>query len=139
MSAQPADGNEFEVTVTVTDAGTVVAVLGEVDVVSASGLRETLTSVQGRLHRRAASLPVVVDLSGVTFMDASGLGVLVGAARRAHQGGRDIVLRDPSARTLRVLQISRLLHIFRVEWHEADSALLADDDDVDVAPCRNAA
>jgi anti-sigma B factor antagonist len=138
MSAQPADENEFKVTVTVADAGTVVAVFGEVDVVSAPWLRETLTSVQLRRRHGAANLPVVVDLSGVTFMDASGLGVLVGAARRVHHGGRDIVLRDPSARTLRVLQISRVLHVFRVQWHEGDTAALAADA-TDATPYRNAA
>jgi anti-sigma B factor antagonist len=116
-TAQPIDMSEFDVAVTIEDDGMVVSVCGEIDVSTAPKLRGALAKVQARHHFDEEKPTVVVDLSGVTYMDASGLGVLVGAARRAHCDGNDIVLRDPSPRTLRVLQISRLLHVFQFEWH----------------------
>jgi len=60
------------------DDYTVVTISGEVDIASAPELREQLL---GLLRPGASRL--VVDLSGVTFCDASGLAVLVGVARRA--------------------------------------------------------
>jgi anti-sigma B factor antagonist len=101
--------------VTIEDDGTVV-IRGQIDVASAPKLRGALAEAQALRQLNEESTTVVLDLSGVTSMDASGLGVLVGAARRAHCDGRDLALRDPSASTLRVLQISRLLHVFRFEW-----------------------
>jgi len=65
---------------------TVVTISGELDIASAPVLREQLLG----LLRPGASR-IVIDLSGVTFCDASGLAVLVGASRRA--GLLDGVLR----------------------------------------------
>ena len=57
---------------------TIVTLSGEIDIAYAPALRERLL---GLLRPGASRL--VVDLSGVTFCDASGLAVLVGVARRA--------------------------------------------------------
>lgn len=124
MSARPGDASEFNVMVTIEASGTVVAVCGEVDVATAPRLREALTQAQARRLRDVADRPLVVDLSRVTFIDARGLGVLAGAARRAHGDGRDIVLRDPNPGTFQVLQITRLLGVFRVEWRDGTAAVL---------------
>jgi anti-sigma B factor antagonist len=124
-TAQPIDMSQFDVAVTIEEDQTVVSVCGEIDVSSAPKLRGALAEAQARHQFDEEKATVVVDLSGVTYMDASGLGVLVGAARRAHCDGRDIVLRDPSPRTLRVLQISRLLHVFQFDWHMGAVAALA--------------
>ena len=65
-------------TSTTTDNGwTIVAITGEFDTYAAGKVRDQLTDVI------AASDPprVVVDLTGVAFMDSSALGVLVGALR----------------------------------------------------------
>jgi len=56
----------------------VVRVAGGVDLAAAPGLRELLEQACADPVR-----PVVVDLSGVTFMDCAGLGVLLEAAARA--------------------------------------------------------
>jgi anti-sigma B factor antagonist len=82
----------------------------------------TEISLSGRLDARAAgpvrdalhaalatgSGPLVVDISGVELLDATGLGVLVGAHRRARLDGRELVLRGASARVARLLKVTRL-------------------------------
>jgi anti-anti-sigma factor len=134
MSARPGDENEFDVTVAIDETGTVVSVCGEIDVATAPKLREALAQALARRPRNGVSQALVVDLSGVPFMDAMGLGVLAGAARRAHGDGRDIVLRDPTPQMLQVLQITRLLRVFRVEWSDGTVAVL----DFSVAGSRTA-
>lgn len=100
---------EFHVTVAVHDVDTVVTLRGDVDLASAPTLRGVLAAVRASRHRDAARFRIVIDLSGVTLIDASGLGVLVGAAQWVRRDGGQLVLRDPSPRTLRVLGIARLL------------------------------
>jgi anti-anti-sigma factor len=72
-------------------------VSGELDVLSVLKLEEALT---------AADLPVplVLDLSGVTFMDGVGASLLL---RLAKMGGKGtVVLRNPSRSVTRVLDIA---------------------------------
>jgi anti-sigma B factor antagonist len=78
----------------------VAEVSGEVDIASASWLRETLLVAIQR-HGPA----IGVDLHGVTFLDCSGVGVLLATARRAWlEGGRMRVIR-PSAPAWRVITL----------------------------------
>jgi anti-anti-sigma factor len=58
---------------------------------------------------------LVVDLSGVELLDATGLGVLVDVHRRARLAGRRLVLRGASRRVARVLAITRLNRIIAME------------------------
>jgi len=64
-----------------------ITVAGEVDFASAAGLRERLFTLA------KAGRPLVADLDRVSFIDAAGLGVLVGAARQAaaHGAGLRVV------------------------------------------------
>ena len=73
-----------------------VTVVGEVDIATVGLLRECLAG----LARRA--LPLIIDLDEVTFMDATGLGALVGAARRAaaHGASLHVVCARPQTRML---------------------------------------
>ncbi|MGE5292532.1 MAG: STAS domain-containing protein [Micromonosporaceae bacterium] len=93
-----------------TAGGYTVAVLtGELDVACAPVLREQLLSV---LRPRASRL--VVDLSGVSFCDASGLAVLVGTARRARLLGGLLRLAAPAPAVTAVLRSSGLLSQFDI-------------------------
>jgi anti-sigma B factor antagonist len=83
---------------------------GEIDVATAPGLRERLSA----LLRPGMGL-VILDLSGVSFCDASGLGVLVGSHRRALMMGvtlRLTALPPPLARLLRIHGLDRVLTIY---------------------------
>lgn len=58
-----------------------------------------------------AELPtgvVTVDMAGVSFMDSSGLRVLIEAATRARDGGGDLVIAHPTPGITRLVEISGL-------------------------------
>ena len=71
----------------------------------------------GHLHEALAPGPgrLVVDLSGVELLDATGLGVLVGAHRRARLQDRELVLCDAGPRVARLLALTRLNRVIAVE------------------------
>lgn len=87
-----------------------VRVTGEVDVLTVPDLRLALHEVLDGRHRD----DVVVDLGGVGFLDATGLGVLVGAHRRAIRAGVALELRDPPPQIRRMLAVTRLDRVLRV-------------------------
>ncbi|MBW8076686.1 MAG: anti-sigma factor antagonist, partial [Gallionella sp.] len=85
---------------------TVVAVRGEVDVATAPGLRQHLFGVIDE-----SAYPVVLDLSGVTFIDSTALGVLIGANERSHEHGIDFRIVVNEARIMKVFEITGLTEL----------------------------
>jgi len=88
---------------------TIVTISGEIDIARAPVLREQLL---GLLRPGASRL--VVDLSGVTFCDASGLAVLVGVARRAGLLGGVLRLAAPAPLMSTVLRLTGLDSRFEI-------------------------
>jgi anti-anti-sigma factor len=74
-----------------------VTISGEIDIATCRAMRDALEAGlgQGPVH-------LEVDMSTVTFMDASGIGVLLAARRQAVDAGGSLTLRAPS-RALRRL------------------------------------
>jgi anti-anti-sigma factor len=93
------------------ERGYVIAALsGELDIACAPALREKLL---GSLRPAASRL--VIDLSRVSYADASGLAVLVGTGRRAGLLGGFLRLAAPTAAVdtvLRITGLHRQLDIF---------------------------
>jgi anti-sigma B factor antagonist len=58
---------------------------------------------------------VLIDLTGVTFMDSTALGVLVGAAKTLESSGGQVVLVADDPRVTRVIEITGLARVFRIE------------------------
>ncbi len=87
----------------VREPGQVVALTGRLDVVSVADVRQALHAV---VDDGAGDL--VLDLSGVEAIDSSGIGVLVGAHRRAGRAGRRLVVAAAPAPVLRMLRLTRL-------------------------------
>ncbi|MFI6479937.1 STAS domain-containing protein [Nonomuraea sp. NPDC050663] len=77
----------------------------------------TVAGVRPRLHHAVDSGDgdLVVDLSELEMIDATGLGVLVGTHRRALGAHRHLVLRNVPPRIMRVLAVTRLNRVLRVE------------------------
>jgi len=85
----------------------VVAVAGEVDYHTSTCLRDLV-----ELALDAGAAAMIVDLSEVTFLDASGLGVAVLAARALGAARTVIVCPDPRlVRVFRVTALDRVLTI----------------------------
>ena len=87
-------------------APAVVKVDGHVDVYNANDLRESLLAALG------ANAPgVVLDLTDLRFLDSSGIGILVGACRRAQATGKSLEVVGLSPQVGRVLSMSGVDHL----------------------------
>ena len=87
----------LEIHVDRADEYTVCRPEGELDAYTVGQFREAL--------RELSSEPrLLIDLSGVPFLDSAGLGALIGGVRRAREGGGDVAV--CCARPA----VSRLLH-----------------------------
>lgn len=100
---------ELEIPDTDVDGWTVVAASGEIDVATAPELREQLTDLV-----EAGTTRLVVDLEDVDFIDSTGLGVLVGAVRRARGTDGDVRLVCTNSRILKVLEATGLHEVFTI-------------------------
>jgi anti-sigma B factor antagonist len=91
------------------ESGANVTVRGEIDVHTAPLLRQRLHEVLDQGEDR-----VVVHLDGVTFMDSTGLGVLVGAHKAQVATGRSFELVCSDPRLLRILRITGLHQVLTI-------------------------
>ena len=97
--------------------GQVLHLVGRLDV-------RTVPDVRSALHTAvdAGRGELVVHVGGIVVADATGLGVLVGAHRRAQRSGRRLVLRDVPLPALRLLRVTKLHRVLQVEDEVADPA-----------------
>lgn len=86
------------------DSAPLLAVRGEIDVAVAKRLSTELDSLADAATARDGR--AVVDLSGVGFIDSSGVRELLKTQRRLQSEGGELVLRAPSAPCRRVLEVS---------------------------------
>jgi anti-anti-sigma factor len=86
-----------------------VTLVGEVDILSVGDLKR-------RAGQFAALMPahVVFDLSGLEFIDSSGINALVQAVRTVETEGGTAVLAAPSAEARRVFEIIGLSQVVSV-------------------------
>jgi anti-sigma B factor antagonist len=87
---------------------TLVWVRGEHDIATRASLAVTLARAE-----QLDGVPLLVDLSSVTFMDASTIGVLVASRNRLRSRGLSLQLRAPSPRALQVLELCGLAHLIQ--------------------------
>jgi anti-sigma B factor antagonist len=88
----------------------VVSVAGEIDIATVSRLRERLSALA------AGGVPLVADLDQVSFIDATGLGALAGAAREAAAHGTTlhvVCTRSQTRRLFRVTGLDRQIPLAR--------------------------
>jgi anti-sigma B factor antagonist len=87
----------------------VLSLRGEADISSADVLRDELS---GLVDSQVSA--VVVDLTGVTFLDSTGLGVLVGARNAAVEAGRALPIACDDGRILKLFRITGLDNVFDI-------------------------
>ena len=98
---------------------TIVTVTGEIDVFTTPRLREAILELIEN-----GSLQLVLDFTDVTFLDSTGLGVLVGMYHRLRNRNGSMVLAGPSDRIRRVFYVTQLTKIFQI-FDSTDDALRA--------------
>lgn len=101
----------MEISVAQTTAGDIpiVAVNGEVDVYSAPALKDKIAELL-----EAGQSTLIVDLSGVGFLDSTGLGVLVEARTAATEAGGALPLVCSQERILKLFTITGLDGVFSI-------------------------
>ena len=87
---------------------------GRLDGASVSEVRTELNDAIDGL-REGVDTELVVDLSGVDSVDATGLGVIAGAQRRISRRGHRLVLRGCSTQLRRAMAMTRLTRLVVVE------------------------
>lgn len=107
--AEGGPGEGLDVSTEWDGSAAVVLVRGEVDFTSAGRLRALMLD----LVRRRAN-PLVLDLSGTTFLDSTGISLMVQARRRLTNDGGELVLRAPSAHVMQLLRVMNLTPVFRI-------------------------
>lgn len=110
---------ELSVTTSRQDDVTIVSVAGEVDVYTAAQLRAALDDEVAADH-----VQLVVDLDEVTFLDSTGLGVLVGRLKLVRNQSGWLRLVCSNERILRVFRITGLDKVFGIHA-SVDEALAA--------------
>ncbi|MBD1372300.1 STAS domain-containing protein [Hazenella sp. IB182357] len=94
------------------DQGVTIYVEGEVDVYTAPKLRESLMQ-----HCETEDL-VRIDLSGVNYIDSTGLGVLIGAYKAQIATEGKLIIIGMNERIKRLFQVTGLDSVIQIEENQ---------------------
>lgn len=97
----------------------VLVVAGEIDVFTAPLFKQAVVNVVAAGHRH-----LFIDLRGVTFMDSSGFGALLGATKRVRPDGGSLSLIGCNRTIQRMLHLTRLDTILGL-YETSEEALTA--------------
>jgi anti-anti-sigma factor len=89
----------FEIHETAGDGHVVLAVSGELDLGTTAVLQDRLDAL------RAAGTAVRIDVDGLTFVDSTGIRILLGGAREAAAAGQDLSISRGSAALNRLVAV----------------------------------
>ena len=92
----------------------IIRVPGEIDHHSAKAIREEID--RAIFYHRPQTLALV--LSEVSFMDSSGLGLILGRLSRIKELGGELVIADPSLQVMKILRLAGLERKIRIERSE---------------------
>ena len=107
---------QFEVAAEEQPGFCVLEVRGEIDVASAPDFQGSLSELIGR-----GAEVVVVDLSEVSFVDSTGLGVLVGAETQVRQAGKSLRLVVTQPQIMKLLELTGLDEVFTILTNTRDA------------------
>ena len=88
----------------------IVALIGELDHHSADSVR---TSIDAELMK-ASTKNVLIDFTKVTFMDSSGIGIVVGRYKNMIQLKGNLFLVNPGPQVKRIFEMSGILRQIKV-------------------------
>ncbi len=87
---------------------------GEIDHHSAVGIR---TEMDAKIMEERPK-KTVLDLSGIEFMDSSGLGLIMGRFALMERLGGELTLRNPNERLVKIFELAGLQRMIRIEKEE---------------------
>lgn len=90
---------------------TIAYIYGEIDHHNAKAAREDLD----RIIEEEQPVIFGLDLSGVSFCDSSGLGLVMGRMRKCTSVGSTLVVKNPSAAAYKILEIAGMDKILKIE------------------------
>ena len=94
----------------------VIALSGEADVYTSPRIKqEIVDQLNTGIHK------LIIDLTGVEYLDSTGLGVLIGGLKRARERDGDLKLICDNVRILRIFEITGLTKIFDIYRSESDA------------------
>ena len=97
--------------------GTVVLHLhGELDMATTPVLDQALTSALSN-----GPTDLVVDLSCLSFMDSTGISMLLSAVQRADEAGKGFRVRSPNRPVRKALRLTGVEHILSLEPEESSA------------------
>lgn len=99
------------------DVPGVLQVIGSVDLATVADLRQKLVTAVDRAVTNGTPM-LSLDLSEAELIDAAGLGVLLGAHRRARRGGSRLRLVRVRPQLQHVLLVSRLYRVLDIDAGE---------------------
>ena len=94
---------------TQTNGRTILTVYGEIDVASVHELERELDAAQ-----KLGPRELIIDLNALSFMDSTGLYVLLRAYRNAKTNGCSLMLRRVPGHAMRLLRLTGVVPLFRV-------------------------
>lgn len=94
----------------------IIALSGEVDVYTSPRVKQEIVDLLN-----GGTTRLLVDLSGVEYLDSTGLGVLIGGLKRAREREGDLKLLCDNPRILRIFEITGLTKIFDIHRTEAEA------------------
>ena len=97
----------LRITTTMDKGQCTVVVVGEVDMATVSDLEDALRDV--------SNVDVVVDLSGVAFLDSSGIAALAQAHRETTERDHRLTIRGERPTVRRALEITGLFRVLHPE------------------------
>lgn len=88
----------------------VLSLHGDLDVATVEAIAGAVDQVIGE-----AAVSLVLDFAEVTFMDSQGVNALMVARQRLDEAGATLIVRTPSPKIVRVLEITGVLALLTVE------------------------
>jgi len=96
---------------------TFVDLVGEIDIYNAPKMKEVLANLIDRGHYK-----LVINLEKLRYIDSTGLGIFVGAVKRAREHGGAFALVCTNPQINRIFRITSLDRVFSIFEDEASAA-----------------
>ena len=110
----------LEINIDVSEGHTVCRPVGELDAFTVGQFREALSEIGGPTQ-------LLIDLSGVPFLDSAGLGALIGGVRRSREAGGDVAVYGARPAVARLLHTTGFDRVASVSDSEQEAAAALSD------------